>query len=97
MSVTVTLDFKAKPDNAQKLYDTLAAILGDTRAFEGNEGVTVHRDLSDETLIFLYEHWTAIENQQAYMNWRQERGDLDTLVSMLAEPPVIRSWENSPI
>lgn len=97
MSVTVTLEFHTKPDTADTLNDTFAAILGDTRAFEGCEGVAVHRDLSDPTRFLLYEQWGAVEQQQAYMAWRQERGDLDKLGALLAEPPVVKAWENSAI
>lgn len=97
MSVTVTLEFHTKPDTADTLNDTFAAILGDTRAFDGCESVVVHRDLSDPTVFLLYEQWGALEQQQAYMAWRQERGDLDKLGELLAGPPVVKAWENSPI
>jgi quinol monooxygenase YgiN len=97
VSVTVTLEFHARPDTAQTLYDALGAILGDTRAFEGCESVSVHRDLADTTAILLYEQWGTVDQQQAYMAWRQERGDIDKLMAMLAEPPAIRSWENCSI
>jgi quinol monooxygenase YgiN len=95
VSVTVTLEFHTKPDTAQTLHDTLDAILGDTRAFDGCESVVVHRDLADPTVFLLYEQWGKVEQQQAYMAWRQERGDIDKLVALLAEPPVIKAWENT--
>lgn len=88
MSVVVMLTLKAKEDQYDALVATMKAILPDTAAFEGAELIRAAGD-DDAKTVTLYEEWDRIESQQAYMGWRTERGDIDTLVSMLREPPQV--------
>lgn len=88
MSVVVTLTLKAKDENYDELVKTMAAILPDTAAFAGAELIRAAGDDASKT-VTVYEEWDKIESQQAYLGWRTERGDIDTLVAMLREPPQI--------
>ena len=90
MSVIVLLTLKAKPDCYDELGSTLKNILIDTSAFEGCEGLYAAGDPKNHSFL-LCELWGSIENQQAYMKWRQERGDLDVLGAMLREPPLLET------
>lgn len=87
MTVVIDLHLKAKDrENYEALYKTLQAILPDTAAFEGARLVSCAAD-SDTMRFIVHEVWESLAHQQAYISWRAERGDVDTLVSMLAEAP----------
>ncbi len=86
MSVTVILTLKAKDDMFETLEDTMKAILPDTAARDGAELISAASDAETNTVV-VYELWDRIESQQAYLAWRGERGDLDKLGALLAEPP----------
>ena len=87
MSVVIDLHLKAKDqENYDKLYGTLQAILPDTAKYDGAQLISCSANPDDLTFI-VHEVWETAEHQQKYIGWRQERGDVDVLVSMLAEPP----------
>ena len=94
MTVVIDLHLKAKDrENYDALYKTLQAILPDTAAFEGARLISCSAD--SETMSFIvHEVWDSLAHQQAYINWRAERGDVDTLVSMLGEAPEFREREH---
>lgn len=97
MATNVTVEFTAKPDQADILYDLLAGLLGDTRTFEGCRAVSTNRGQDNSAVIMLYETWDSRDAQQKYLAWRQERGDLDKLGALLAAPPVLRYYDECPI
>ena len=87
MSVVIDLHLKAKDaENYKKLYETLQAILPDTAKYDGAELISCSADEASLTFI-VHEVWETLGHQQAYIGWRQERGDVDALVAMLGEPP----------
>ncbi|MEM8652965.1 MAG: antibiotic biosynthesis monooxygenase [Pseudomonadota bacterium] len=87
MSVVIDLHLKAKDkENYDKLYQTLQAILPDTAAFEGAHLISCSANADDMSFI-VHEVWESAEHQQAYIGWRQERGEIEALVSMLGEDP----------
>jgi quinol monooxygenase YgiN len=93
MTVAVTADLRAQVGKGSELVEFLKGMLGDTRARAGCEliDLVVSQDNSDHILID--ERWATKEEHQAYMGWRQERGDIDTLVSFLASPPTITYFD----
>ena len=90
MSMIVLLTLKTKPDAYKEFGTILDNILGDTASFEGCEGVYAAGDLENHTYL-LFEKWASIENQKAYMKWRQDRGDLDVFGRVLREPPIVET------
>ena len=90
MSVIVLLTLKTKPNAYEEFGDILKNILVDTASFEGCEGIYAAGDQEDHTYL-LFEKWTSIENQKAYMKWRQDRGDLDVFGKVLREPPIVET------
>lgn len=93
MSVIVQLTVKAKPEMYQQLYDTWVAILPDTA--KANGAIHISCAANPEAHEFrVWEIWEKIEDQQAYMQWRTDRGDIDKLVAMLAEPPKVEQLEH---
>ena len=90
MSVVVLLTLKTKPNTYEEFGDILKNILDDTASFKGCEGIYAAGDQEDHTYL-LFEKWASIENHQAYMKWRQERGDLDVFGTVLREPPIVET------
>lgn len=87
MSVVIDLHLQAKDrENYNKLHETLTAILPDTAAYDGAELISCSADEDNMTFI-VHEVWESVAHQQAYLGWRQERGEIEVLVSMLGKPP----------
>lgn len=87
MAIVIDLHLKAKDrENYEALHKTLTAILPDTAAYDGAHLISCSADPQTMTFI-VHEVWESLAHQQAYLGWRKERGDVDTLVSMLGAPP----------
>ncbi len=93
MSVVFAVTFKAKDDTYDQLHETLVAILPDTANFKGAELISCSADPADKT-FYIHEVWDSAESQQAYLEWRKERGDVDKLVALLREPPSFEEREH---
>ena len=93
MSVVFAVTFKAKEDMYDQLHATLKAILPDTAGYKGAELISCSADPADKT-IYVHEVWDSAASQQAYLQWRQERGDVDKLVAMLREAPSFEEREH---
>lgn len=87
MTVVINLHLKAKNQkNYDALYKSLKAMLPDTASYDGARLISCSADAENMTFI-VHQIWESLNHQQTYLGWRQERGDVDTLVSMLGEPP----------
>ena len=93
MSVVFAVTFKAKEDTYDELHATLKAILPDTANFNGAKLISCSADPADKT-FYVHEVWDSVESQEAYLAWRQERGDVDKLVAMLREAPSFDQQEH---
>ena len=93
MSVVFAVTFKAKDDTYDELHATLKAILPDTAAFQGAQLISAAADPADKT-FYIHEVWDSAESQKAYLDWRQERGDVDNLVALLREAPTFEKLEH---
>jgi len=95
MSCTVLLEVTAQAGKGQDLLGVFASILGDTRAYDGCQGVDVVVNDDEAENIVLIESWDSRAHYEKYLAWRQERGDLDSLGSLLAGPPSIRFFSGA--
>jgi len=96
MTVVIDLHLQAKDqENYTKLHETLTAILPDTAAYAGAKLISCSADPESMTFI-VHEVWETPEHQQAYLNWRVERGDVEVLVAMLGKPPEFVRREHLP-
>lgn len=93
MPVVVLLHLKARPDSFETLKSTMAAILPDTRAFEGCLGISACADPEDHGVL-VYERWQTKADQETYIGWRAGRGDLDKLATLLRAAPVFETRED---
>lgn len=93
MTVVVLLHLKAKPEAFETLTATLAAILSDTRAFEGCRGIHACASPGDHSAL-VYERWDSKAHQEQYIAWRAKRGDLDKLAALLRAEPVFETRDD---
>jgi len=93
MSVLVLLEPEAAEGKVDEMIETFRTVLVDTRAFDGCESVTVHRDQDSPNRLVLVERWASRPHYERYLQWRAERGDLDRLGALAVGPPVIRYFD----
>jgi quinol monooxygenase YgiN len=93
MSVLVLLEPEAADGKIDELIAVFNAVLPDTRAFDGCEGVTVHRDQDAPNKLVLVERWASRPHYERYFQWRLDRGDIEKLGALAAGPPVIRYFD----
>ena len=93
MAIAGTLDLKLQPGKGPELAGILKSMLPDTRARQGAQKIEMVVNQENEDHIMVYEIWDRKEDHQAYMAWRQERGDLDALGGFVAEPPAITYFD----
>jgi len=92
MSPLVLFEADALAGRGEDLIALLEEVLPDTRAYDGCESVTVHRDQDAPDRLVLLERWTSRSKYEEYLEWRAERGD-PRLAAMLTRPPAIRHLE----
>lgn len=95
MGVLVIVELTAKPDKAKEFIPMLAALLPDTRGYDGCEDCNVYVDQDDPTRLSIVETFTSRAHYERYHAWRGERGDLDKLGGMLAGPPTVRFFDDT--
>ena len=95
MAVTVLLELKAKSGTGGGLVGVFKQILPDTRAFDGNIGVTVLQNQDDPDTLVLVEEWETKPHYEKYLAWRTETGAMDQLAPALDAPPSIRYFDTA--
>jgi len=93
MTVAVTLELRCQAGKGGELVGALKTMLPDTRERPGAQKIEMVVDQDDPDHIIIYEIWGTKEDHQAYMAWRQERGDLDALGNFVAAPPAITYFD----
>jgi quinol monooxygenase YgiN len=89
MSTLVLFEVEARAGKAQELIALFEEVLPDTRAFDGCEGVTVHRDQDAPDRLVLVERWASRSHYEAYRQWRAERAD-PRPAALCVAPPAVR-------
>lgn len=90
MACVVLLELSAKDEAIDGMKETFKNILGDTRAFDGCQGVEVTQDQDNPNTMVLVEKWDTRQHYEKYLAWREERGDLEAMGAALQGPPSIR-------
>ncbi len=93
MSVIVLLEAHVKPEAIDELKSSLKALLPDTRAYDGCQGIDIYSNTEDGGNLVFYERWDSREHYEKYLAWRTETGVMDQLGAMLTAPPSIRYFE----
>jgi quinol monooxygenase YgiN len=90
-SVTVTLRLKAKDASAFKAH--LLKVIPVTRVAAGCRFSHTFQDPAKSAEFVLIQGWDSLEQQQGYIKWREQTGDLKQFVDMLVQPPVVEVFE----
>ena len=93
MSIKIHIELKVKEERRDDVQPLFAKLLVETRARNGNEGVTVYADQDSPTTIILIEQWSSRTLYEEYNRWRSERGDLSRLAGLLQVPPQRRFFD----
>ena len=96
MVCVVTVDIVCKEDTGKQMLEGFKEILPDTRARDGFISIEVNIDQAKPDRIFAYEHWENRASYEAYIAWREERGDMDAIKEAVAEPPKFSFFDPSP-
>jgi len=95
MSLVAVLEVHVKPEQLSEARTVFATMLGETRDFDGCEGVEVLVDTRDEGHWLVVERWRDREADAAYRAWRKETGGVSALGELLAAAPAIDKYELS--
>jgi len=88
--IVVTL--RLAPSDPAAFMEFLQKILPDTRAAEGCRfNKTCVNDEAGE--VMLVQEWDSLEDQQAYMKWRESTGVLAEFIGSLSKDPEVHIWE----
>ena len=90
MGCVVIFEFRTKADRVNSMREWLRDNLRDTRAFDGFQTLvaTTNQDAPHDVVVI--EQWDTRQHYERYIAWRTERGDIDTVVSMIDGEPTIR-------
>lgn len=90
-TVMVTLRLSAKDADAFKNH--LLKVIPITRLAPGCQFSYSYQDPRMPTEFLLVQTWDSVEQQESYIAWRQERGDLALFRAFLSKDPVVEFFE----
>ena len=93
MGVTVIVEAKAKLGQGKVLRRTFLALLPDTRAHKGCQSLEYVQNQDDPDALLVMQKWDTRACYETYLKWRQDRGDVEKIVALLAGPPSIRFFD----
>ena len=83
MSIQATNTFHTKPGRAIELIATLRQVLPDTLTHSGCEEIRLWRDQDDQDKVVSATRWTTRADYEAYLAWRDGKGDTAMFREML--------------
>lgn|SRR6266481_4511607 len=89
--VIVTLDMTAR--NAVAFKAHLLAAIPVTRKAAGQRFSWSAQDPENPAHFTLIQEWDSLAQQQGYIAWREQKGDLGKLMDMLEAPPRVEISE----
>jgi quinol monooxygenase YgiN len=94
VSIFVLLELEAVDGKVDAMIDVLRRNLGDTRARQGCESVTVHQDQARPNAILLVERWATRADDDAYRAWRAGEGAITEMGGLVAGARTIRYFDD---
>ena len=91
MSVLVNLEIPVKKERIEDFFNYLRDILVDTRAYEGCIRLETYHEM-ENSKVLLIEEWEKIENQESYMQWRNETGLVEALEEFIDGELIIKKY-----
>jgi quinol monooxygenase YgiN len=92
--ITSIVTLRIHPERLEEARAILASAVPETREFEGNRGVDVLVDRTDETRWLVYERWATMEHDAAYRAHRAGEGRITGLADVLAAAPVWQYFDH---
>ena len=96
MPVLATARFFVKPEKVPEFLDLLAAILPDTRGFEGCEFVDTYVDQDEPGHVLLLEQWDERASHLTYLRWRSDTGMIETMAPFITARPEFTYFDARP-
>ena len=96
MVCVVTVDIVCKEGTGKHMLEGFKEMLPDTRARDCFIWIEVSVDQDNPDRIFAYEHWENRASYEAYIAWREGRGDMEAMKEAVAEPPKFSFFDPSP-
>jgi quinol monooxygenase YgiN len=94
VSILVLLEIEANAGSEDAVIDVLRRNLGDTRARQGCESVTVHQDQDRPTSILLVERWATRADDAAYRAWRAGEGAITEMAPLVTGRRTLRYYDD---
>ena len=91
MSVLVNLEIPVKKERIEDFFDYLRDILVDTRAYKGCIRLETYHEM-ENSKVLLIEECEKIENQESYMQWRNETGLVEALKEFIDGELIIKKY-----
>ena len=96
MAITSIVTLRFKPESVAQAEEVVRGSLELARGFDGNLGIDVLVDQTDETRWLLVERWESDEADSAYRAYRTEKGIRSELGPLLAGSPEVVKFNVSP-
>lgn len=87
--VIVTVELIAKDPQVLEQHLARAGVIPTTRLASGINYSWTIQDRDNPNRFVLIQQWNSAEQQQGYIAWREERGNLAELRSLLSQDPVV--------
>ena len=87
MVCIVIAEFTGKDGAGPALLECLSEMVPETRKKEGAISIDICVDQDNSDRIVLVERWDSRSHHERYVAYRQERGDIDKIMTMLSGPP----------
>jgi quinol monooxygenase YgiN len=87
--VVVTVELIAKDAKALEQHLTSAGVIPTTRLASGINYSYTLRNQANPKRFVLVQQWNSVKQQQDYITWRVQRGNLAELRSLLTQDPVV--------
>jgi quinol monooxygenase YgiN len=88
--VVVVVELTCSPVAREAIRARVAGMLDDTRAFDGCRAASVLSDQDRAGSLVLVEEWSSRAAHEAYIAWREARGDNAAMSVLFTAPPVLR-------
>ena len=93
MSIQATNTFHTKPGRATELIAALRQVLPDTLTHGGCEEIRLWRDQDDQDKVVSATRWTTRADYEAYLGWRDGKGDTAMFREMLIKAMEISYYD----
>jgi len=92
MALTALLELEFKADALGDAKTVMDRVLGETRAFDGCEGIEILVDQKNEARWVVVEKWQSAEHDTAYRKFRAGDGAITDLGPLLAGAPKLTHY-----